>query len=112
MFKDVPGLTVHVTVASDLPAGEPARDETLVRCSQEIVTNAIRHAGAENVWITIGHGESGILVLGRDDGRGSPRATPGNGLLGMRERFEQLGGAVTFGASPIGGFEVEARLPA
>jgi signal transduction histidine kinase len=113
MFGTVPGLSIHLSVDPSITAGDPARDEALLRCSQEIVTNAIRHADADNVWITISQTDDAILVLGRDDGHGphgDHHVTAGNGLRGMRERFEQLGGTVNFSAA--GGFTVEAKLPA
>jgi len=113
MFGTVPGLSIHLSVDPSISAGDPARDEALLRCSQEIVTNAIRHADADNVWITISQTDDAILVLGRDDGHGphgGHLVTAGNGLRGMRERFEQLGGTVNFSAA--GGFTVEAKLPA
>jgi signal transduction histidine kinase len=111
-FSAVPGLAVHLSVDPTVRRGDPARDEALAGCAQEIVTNAVRHAGARNVWITVGQNPDGILVLGRDDGRGGQGAELGNGLRGMRERFEQLGGKVTFDSAGSGGFCVEARLPA
>ena len=39
------------------------------------------------------------------------RAEPGRGIVGMRERCELLGGELTAGPRPHGGFEVNARLP-
>jgi signal transduction histidine kinase len=32
--------------------GRPERAHVLLRCTQEIITNAVRHAGAQNLWIT------------------------------------------------------------
>ncbi len=113
LFGTVPGLAIHLSVDPSIAAGDPVRDDALIRCSQEIVTNAIRHADADNVWITISQATDAILVLGRDDGHGPHSGhdvTAGNGLLGMRERFEQLGGTVSFCAAA--GFTVEAKLPA
>ncbi len=53
-------------------------------------------------------------MLGRPDGRG-PAAGDGNGggngIRGMRERVAALGGELTTGPRPGGGFRVQARLP-
>jgi signal transduction histidine kinase len=47
-----------------------------------------------------------------DNGRGSsPDAVPGHGLFGMRQRATLLGGELTAGPGPDGGFQVPARLP-
>ncbi len=51
------------------------------------------------------------MVFGaRDDGRGAPEVVLGNGLRGMAERLEALGGSVEF--SGKGGFRVRAEVPA
>jgi len=49
-----------------------------------------------------------------DTGTGPPPSTsdtPGNGIPGMRERAAALGGTLTAGARPGGGFRVDANLP-
>ena len=112
-FDTVPGLRVHVEVQPGLPAADPARADAVIRCCQEIVTNALRHADADHVWLSVARADDSVVVSGRDDGpaqAGRPGITLGNGLVGMRERFEQLGGTVSFAAGE--GFAVEARLPA
>ena len=60
-----------------------------------------------------------LLVRVRDNGPGPSGAitangssTGGHGLRGMRERAAAVGGDVRVGAAPVGGFMVEATLPA
>ena len=55
-----------------------------------------------------------LLVQIDDDGRGteSPASDGGNGLSGMRERTQALGGTITAGPRAEGGFRVRAFLPA
>ena len=77
---------------------------------QESVTNTIRHAGARELWIEVSADGSGMVLNAVDDGRGAVEPVLGNGLRGLRERFEVLGGAVTFDGSA--GFRVSARVPA
>jgi signal transduction histidine kinase len=110
LFAAVPGLAIHVAVPRDLPPTDPARADALVRCGQEIVTNTVRHADAENVWITVRQDRDAVVLTGRDDGLGGAGFRMGNGLRGMRERLAQFGGTVDFVAG--NGFRVEARLPA
>jgi signal transduction histidine kinase len=108
----VPGLAIHLAVDPRLAPGDARRAEALLRCTQEIVTNTVRHAGAENLWIGISQSSDGILVRAEDDGHGSPHdVSPGNGLTGMEERLAQLGGSVTYRSRSGSGFGVQAVLP-
>jgi signal transduction histidine kinase len=50
-------------------------------------------------------------LTARDDGRGVDAVMSGNGLRGMRERFEELSGRVDFSSRPGAGFEVQAFVP-
>jgi signal transduction histidine kinase len=76
-----------------------------------VVTNAVRHAAADNLWIEVSQSNGCARVQAWDDGEGAAEVRPGNGLAGMRERFEQLGGQVSFGSALGEGFRVEAVLP-
>lgn len=107
----VPRPTIHVAVDDDVGVDDPLQAEGLLRCVQEIVTNTVRHADAQNLWITVSRGPTSVVVEARDDGRGVESIRPGNGLTGMRERLEHLGGALSYRSSPGGGFQVLARLP-
>lgn len=103
---------VHLEVDPDLVLTDPDQAHALVRCVQEIVTNTVRHAAAENLWIEVGRDDGGVTVRSRDDGRGTAAIRPGNGLTGMRERFEQVGGRLSYQSTPGHGFRLEASLPA
>jgi signal transduction histidine kinase len=78
---------------------------------QEIITNTARHAAAQNLWITIVQRPDGIDLHARDDGRGSPDVRWGNGLRGMRERFEEYAGRIEFQSIAGQGFEVRGFMP-
>lgn len=85
---------------------------TLYRATQEALTNARRHGQAQRVDVHLSIDERIRLTIDDDGsaGTGIP-TTDGNGLRGMRERAERLGGAITYGARPSGGFHVEVSLP-
>lgn len=102
---------IHLDVPGALAIDDPERAQALVRCVQEIVTNAVRHSRAENLWIEIVEEQDKIEVVGRDDGRGAAPIEPGQGLTGMRERLTSLGGAVEIDSPADGGFRVRAMLP-
>lgn len=99
---------VRVLVADDVVVDEE-QTVVLVRAAQEIVTNTIRHAEATALTIEVVADDDGrVRLVAQDDGRGARRVEPGNGLRGITERVEALGGTVRVdGAS---GFRVEVTL--
>jgi signal transduction histidine kinase len=102
---------VHLDAPESLELEDPERANTVIRCVQEIVTNTIKHAGAENLWITLARREGKIELAARDDGRGSGALVPGNGLEGMRERMIALGGELVLETEHGDGFQLRASLP-
>jgi signal transduction histidine kinase len=92
-----------------------ATDQAAYRILQESITNAIRHAGPARVTVSLTYGPGDLRLRVTDDGRGPRHAGPGadrgQGIVGMRERAVLLGGELTAGARPGGGFQVQARLP-
>lgn len=109
VVTDPPGLDIHLNVQVDLPPDLSAVT-AIVRCAQEVVTNTLRHASAETLWIEVRSEGELIVLRAQDDGVGATQATPGNGLRGIIERAESLGGDAHFTAHD--GFQVTARVPA
>ena len=112
LAEGIPRPKIHVRFAEDLPLGDPASAQILLRCAQEIITNAVRHSQAENLWLEFVANAGSIEIQARDDGRGSDGAAAGSGLTGMRERLEERGGRLDVRSEPGRGFEVLAVLPA
>jgi signal transduction histidine kinase len=104
-------LQIHLDMPERLDVPDPARAHALLRCVQEIITNTTRHAAARNLWITIAQRPDGVDLRARDDGQGVQALTWGNGLRGMRERFEEYAGRVEVQSSHGSGFEVRAFMP-
>jgi signal transduction histidine kinase len=102
---------VHLSLPDDLRLDDAERAHALVRCAQEVLTNAMKHANARNVWLELAQGADGVELRARDDGRGAAVVAAGNGLGGMRERLERLGGRLAFESAPGRGFQVTAWLP-
>ncbi|GAA2131660.1 sensor histidine kinase [Glycomyces algeriensis] len=90
-----------------------AVDAAAYRVVQESLTNVLRHAKAQRVQIKVVTGTSTLAVAVLDDGVGDGKGAkgPGNGLTGMRERAESLGGTFNAGPRGDGGFSVEATWP-
>lgn len=97
--------------ASDAAVTNPAIAETALRAAQEIVTNAVRHSNARNLWLKVAHEGPTLVIDAKDDGVGTDRVTFGNGLLGMRERVTHAGGTMQVQSMRGRGFEVHIRLP-
>jgi signal transduction histidine kinase len=104
-------LQIHLAMPDRLDLEDAAQGHALLRCVQEIITNATRHASARNLWITIAQRPDGVDLHARDDGRGVDALQWGNGLRGMRERFEEYAGRVEVQSSNGRGFEVRAFMP-
>lgn len=110
LVAQLPEPVVHLTVDPEIRVDE-ARAVAVVRCVQEMITNTIRHANADEMWIELRADSTGALSVSvRDDGRASADFEPGHGLQGIRERIEGLGGTVTFSVDR--GFTVHATVPA
>jgi len=96
----------QITLTVDPDSGEA--DATLLaeafRIVQEALTNAVRHAEATSVAITVSCLDQGLAVQVRDDGRGfDPTLTGGGlGLVGMRERVQLAGGTLDLDTGPDG----------
>lgn len=84
------------------------------RLVQEAVTNTIRHAHAQRMWVRLDWQATGLRLEIADDGHG-PAASGnggGHGLIGMRERVHAFGGDLYAGVGDGGiGFRVTASLP-
>ncbi|MGA4727059.1 sensor histidine kinase [Micromonospora taraxaci] len=88
----------------------PEVDLAVYRIVQEALTNVTRHARAATAVVRVRSDSDDVLVEVEDDGTGAPGA-PGSGILGMHERARALGGSLSTGTRPDGGFRVHARLP-
>ncbi|WP_372017251.1 sensor histidine kinase [Pseudoxanthomonas sp. 10H] len=107
-----PRPSLHLTIAPGVRVTDPAVAETVLRLAQEALTNAARHAGAEQVWLRIENGDSGLRIDIHDDGQCGAVIREGNGIAGMRERLSALDGSLQVGRTPRGGLHLSARLPA
>jgi signal transduction histidine kinase len=107
------GLDVTVETRGPPGAELPSSvDHAAYRILQESITNVIRHAGPARVAIAVRYSERELRIEVTDDGRGPSDANAsGRGIAGMRERCALLGGELTAGRGPAGGFQVRARLP-
>jgi signal transduction histidine kinase len=110
-YRDA-GLPVRLEVTGErkpLPGGV---ELSVYRIVQEALTNALKHARPSRVTVTLAFRRSTLELEVTDDGTtGNGAATPGHGLVGMRERVTLLGGELETGRRAGGGYRVAARLP-
>jgi len=114
------GLDITVVRRGEAPEVPEDVGLTVYRIVQEALTNVLKHAGpaAVTVELALTH-EQGADQLGvtvTDDGRGASAALEappgaGRGTAGMRERVAVLGGRLSVGPQPGGGFRVHATIP-
>ncbi len=112
LVRDIPEPHIHLRVDGDLAIYDPLRAEAILRCVQEVVTNTIKHSAASDLWIEIVRTAEGVEVHAHDNGRGVHDLRLGNGLTGMQERIEPVGGRLQLDSRPADGFRVDAWIPA
>jgi PAS domain S-box-containing protein len=89
------------------------------RIVQEALTNAVRHAQAQHVWVHVDRGAADLHVVVRDDGVGfdlgagrlGTNQGKSLGLLSLADRAQLVGGTLDIDAQPGRGVTVSARLP-
>ncbi|MFJ4868019.1 GAF domain-containing sensor histidine kinase [Streptomyces sp. NPDC088757] len=96
-----------------LPA---AQEEAVLRVAQEALHNALRHADAERVRVSLTRSGQGARLTVTDDGKGfDPRTVRSAGrhlgLVSMRDRAGGVGGRLTVTSAPGGGTTIEMEVP-
>jgi two-component system sensor histidine kinase DesK len=86
---DAAGVTLEFETTP--PQLAPAEETVLSLIVREAVTNIVRHAQASRCRLEFAANGTGTALVVEDDGRGGIRQE-GNGLRGMRERVESMGG--------------------
>jgi two-component system, NarL family, sensor kinase len=97
---------------AELPRLPAAVEVAVYLIAAEALHNVARHAGSGAVEIAIDADDADVVLRVRDCGTGVDGTRPaGIGLRTMRERADELGGAVTVDSAPDRGTTVTARLP-
>ncbi|HEY0301595.1 MAG TPA: ATP-binding protein, partial [Rhizomicrobium sp.] len=93
--------------------------EEVLRIAEEAIRNAIQHAGAKTIEAALTHGRQYLRLAIRDDGAGisetilkAGRREGHYGLVGMRERAEQIGGRLALTSRPAAGTVLTLVVPA
>ncbi len=103
------GIGVEI-VRLDDPLPESS-DRLLAWAVREGVTNVLRHSRAHACRIIIERDPGFWRLELSDDGVGGTGASNGSGVAGLRERMSAVGGDVSAGPAPGGGFRLSVQLP-
>ncbi|MFI2409710.1 sensor histidine kinase [Streptomyces sp. NPDC018947] len=96
-------LPVRVEVDVDLPGRADAPVESAAYFAvSEILTNAVKHSGADRIWVDVHHAEGLLRVSVTDDGKGGAVVGAGSGLTGVERRLGTFDGVLAV-SSPAGG---------
>lgn len=105
----------HLCFTSDDPVVPPSQQTVVLRVAQEALHNAIRHAGAATVRVTLSrHGSSGAALEVADDGAGfdvHAAMRAGLGLRSMRDRACSVRGTLSIRSTPGTGTAVRLEVP-
>lgn len=108
------GVTVSFVTVGDPRPLPPGTGLTVYRICQESLTNVLKHAGPDaHAHVLLRWDATSLVLEVADDGRGAAAESDGQGqgVLGMRERAAMLGGTLTVGPRPGGGYRVRAEVP-
>jgi signal transduction histidine kinase len=115
------GVTAQVTTTGNSQRLHPEIEVTLLRVAQEALANVSKHAGASRVAVTLSYMDDVVTLDVRDDGSGFVPSeatrdgaghTGGFGLTGMRQRVDEVGGALAIESEDGLGTSISATVPA
>jgi signal transduction histidine kinase len=115
VLSRVHGLPVEVRIEGELDV-DPAGAVAVFRIVQEALNNALRHASAGAITVSVGPRDGGLVARVTDDGSGFDPDAPGVrgrrlGLTSMEERATALGGTLRIESAPGRGTTVLLELP-
>ena len=121
-FRDMTRrLTAESNVEAVVEVAGPLRplplevETNLLRIGQEAINNAVKHAGANRIDVALNFDTRNVRLSVSDDGRGfdaDRQVADGHfGLIGMRERAEQIGGVLTIRSANERGTQISVDVP-
>ncbi len=111
LARPFPRPRLELEIANNVRVATVAQAEAVLRAVQEGLTNAVKHSQAHTLWVVLRRDGDALRLDIRDDGRGSGPLHAGNGLCGMRERLEAIGGGLDIQRTETGGVHLQAWLP-
>lgn len=107
--QDIPRLEFTLNANNAIALEDVHLAESLLRVVQESITNTLRHSTATKVLIEVDELDKQLKLKYQDNGSGVKHIKMGNGLTGMRERVEKIGGELI--VSPLPYVTIEVIIP-
>ncbi|MEU7468219.1 sensor histidine kinase [Streptomyces sp. NPDC044984] len=103
----VRALALRLPVAAEVTVELPGRAEAPVESAayfavSEVLTNAVKHSGADRIWVDLHHADGHLRVTVTDNGKGGAVIGAGSGLTGVERRLGTFDGVLAV-SSPAGG---------
>ncbi|MFF2851626.1 histidine kinase [Streptomyces sp. NPDC058001] len=103
----VKALALRLPLATEVDVDLPGRPDAPVESAvyfaiSEVVTNAVKHADADRIWVDMHHAEGALRVAVTDNGVGGAVVGAGSGLVGVERRLGTFDGVLAV-SSPAGG---------
>ncbi|MEV7887596.1 sensor histidine kinase [Streptomyces sp. NPDC002817] len=103
----VKALALRLPLPSEVTVELPGRADAPVEAAayfaiSEVLTNAVKHSGADRLWIDLHHTEGMLRITVTDDGKGGAAIGAGSGLAGVERRLGTFDGVLAV-SSPAGG---------
>lgn len=115
-LTEIDDIKGRFVVTGDRFRLSPVTENNLLRIGQEAISNAVKHADANTIEVTLGFSPSEVSIRVTDDGCGfDTEATPASGLhfgiVGLRERAQELGAELRLESRPGHGTSVILEFP-
>jgi signal transduction histidine kinase len=108
-------MPIRTEIAIDVPASgrplSPAVELTAYFVVAEALSNAVKHANAQTLQISVRRYDGRLCVEVRDDGVGGAAANGTTGIRGMADRVDVLGGVLSVDSPQGVGTRVTAEIP-
>ncbi|MGW1749910.1 sensor histidine kinase [Streptomyces sp. NPDC002092] len=103
----VRALALRLPLPTEVNVELPGRADAPVESAayfavSEVLTNAVKHSGADRLWIDLHHGEDKLRISVTDNGKGGAVIGAGSGLAGVERRLGTFDGVLAV-SSPAGG---------
>ena len=92
LLSGIPRLKVIQEIPDEYMVEDPKLAQTILRCTQELITNSMKHAQANQIKVKLLRTDNTVVLVVQDDGIGLGQSQIGNGMTGMAERVKLLNG--------------------